>query len=220
MELWRLERFVGRFFRKAVIFGLGMLIVLQCVAAEEIKNAQLDLEKSTIVFFSNSASAFDSFENFSRLLSTDERPNLIDGNDFSQNFLGEIPNVTYAYFWVEGERRLDLAMPEALDQLYLQAIQQYVNIWLVEDGNDNSIEVSRLTCHNSEYPVENYNVVTPGADGFPKLFVNLSGQNYAENCNGNASAYLLGLHSRYIRQDGTGCLYRNCAFILTEQFNN
>lgn len=51
-------------------------------------------------------------------------------------------------------------------------------------------------------------------DGLPAIAVNFSGEDPQSFCKGLTIADVLGNHGRWMRNDGTGCLLRNCEMIL------
>lgn len=52
------------------------------------------------------------------------------------------------------------------------------------------------------------------ADGLPEVEVNFSGEDPQSFCKGLTIASILGKHGRWMRNDGTGCAWRDCAMIL------
>jgi hypothetical protein len=52
------------------------------------------------------------------------------------------------------------------------------------------------------------------ADGLPEIAVNFSGEDPQSFCKGLTISGLLGKHGRWMRNDGTGCMWRDCAMIL------
>jgi hypothetical protein len=52
------------------------------------------------------------------------------------------------------------------------------------------------------------------ADGLPEIAVNFSGEDVQSFCKGLTMSSVLGKHGRWMRNDGTGCAWRDCAMIL------
>jgi hypothetical protein len=186
--------------RKALGGSLAMAVM--AILAWQSQAQETRAQSLIIVFGDTSSDGFSLLVRFARILDVRDRPIIVQG------FLpSSIPHdATLVWFGdLDHDPEETKGLPDdlkfAADDLGSKISDR------VEKLEDDQVQVG-MNCLRSH-------IDRP--DGLPKVAVNFSGNDPQDFCKGLTVAYLLGGHGRWMRDDGTGCLWRDCAMLLERE---
>jgi hypothetical protein len=163
--------------------------------------AQSPREQSTIVVYDDGAQNYQAIlKRFAALLDPRDRPRIVSGNERASV---NPENATLVWF---GDLAHDVTETEQLPEA-LRSVADDLGADMTDRSEGLAPTEGRVgkNCYARQVDREN---------GLPEIVVNFSGDDPQNSCKGDTISYLLGTHGRWIRNDGTGCLLRDCVLIL------